>query len=265
MTEELEKRVAFVHRLADAAGVAIRPYFRQRIDVTDKGAAKGAAFDPVTEADRNAEIAIRELLGKAFPQDGILGEEMGDTPGTSGFKWLLDPIDGTRAFITGQPLWGTLIALQQDGSTVLGLVDQPILGERFIGVGGRAELHAGGKVQRLKTRPCASLGHAVISSTNPWTYMDDAERTRFMRLMESARMTRFGGDCYAYAMLAEGFVDLIAETRLHIWDVQPLIPIIEGAGGIVTDWSGNPIREGGSALACGDARVHAEALKILQG
>ena len=261
MEIELANRLAFAHRLADEAGEVIRPFFRKRIDVTDKG---GRGFyDPVTEADRRAEKTIRTLIISHYPEDGILGEELGDVAGTSAYRWLIDPIDGTRAFISGQTLWGTLLGLERAGKPVLGILDQPVLHERFVGFGGKAEFRANGGVQPLQTRKCASLEEAAISTTHPWSYFTEAQRKAFARLSGEARMTRFGDDCYAYGLLAMGFIDLIAEAQLKPWDVQPLIPIIEGAGGIVTDWRGEPSKGGGNVIAAGDARVHAQAVAIL--
>jgi myo-inositol-1(or 4)-monophosphatase len=254
--------VDFVHRLADAAGEVIRPYFRQRIDIVDKGT---VAFDPVTAADRGAEEALRALIQRERPGDAILGEEYGHTPGTSGRTWVLDPVDGTRAFITGRHTWGTLIALEEEGRRVLGVIDQPVLGERFIGFDGKTELHAGGATTRLETRKCARLADAVVSTTHPWGYFTDGERESFEALARAARMSYFGGDCYAYALLAMGYIDLIAEASLRAWDVAALIPVVEGAGGVVSDWNGNSVPlEGGHLIAAGDPRVHAEAVKMLR-
>lgn len=252
--------LAFANRLADAAGAVIRPFFRQLVEVTDKGS---HGFDPVTEADREAEAVMREMIRRERPHDAILGEEHGLEPGTSGLIWVLDPIDGTRAFITGQPLWGTLIALEAQGERLLGIIDQPVLRERFVGYEGRSELHSASGVASLRTRDCASLSEAVVSTTHPWGYFSDDERASFERVAHAARMSRFGGDCYAYGLLAAGHIDVIIEAQLKHWDVAALIPVIENAGGIVTDWDGNRVRDGGRMIAAGDARVHAEALRML--
>jgi histidinol phosphatase-like enzyme (inositol monophosphatase family) len=252
--------LAFANRLADAAGAVIRPYFRQRLEVTNKDK---NAFDPVTEADRLAEDAMRALIRAERPADAILGEEHGLEPGTSARMWVLDPIDGTRAFITGQPLWGTLIALEEGGERLLGIIDQPVLGERFIGYAGTAEMRDSHGTSVLKTRACAKLSEAVVSTTHPWGYFDESERESFERVARAARMSRFGGDCYAYAMLAAGHIDIIIESSLKHWDVAALIPVVENAGGLVTDWSGNPVGEGGRIVAAGDRRAHAEALAVL--
>jgi len=256
----ISERIVFAHRLADAAGAVILPYFRTRMDVTDKG---GTSFDPVTEADRKAETMIRDMIGKEFPADGILGEEFGDAKSTNDFRWVIDPLDGTRAFITGQPLWGTLIALEKNGAPVAGVLDQPFLRERFIGVKGRTELRDVSGTRVLKTRACASLKEAVVATTHPLAHFNDAERARFTQVEKECRLSRYGGDCYAYALLAMGFIDLVIEAGLKPWDVSALIPIVEGAGGVVSDWSGKPAFGGGTMIAAGDARVHDAALKLL--
>ena len=257
-----ESTIAFAEKLAEAAGEAIRPYFRRRITVTDKGARE---YDPVTEADRNAETAIRALIKAERPEDGILGEEFGAEPGTNGRVWVLDPIDGTRGFITGTMQWGTLIALNEGGVPVLGILDQPVTGERFIGSAARSFLQSASGKTTLEVRPCAGLSQAVLASTHPWSYFDADEQVRFRNLSEAAQLTRFGMDCYAYGLLAMGFIDLVVEARLKPWDIQALIPIVEGAGGIVTDWRGGPCLDGGRVIAAGDARTHREALELLSG
>ena len=256
--------IAFAHRLADLAGDVIRPYFRQRLDVTDKGIAKGV-FDPVTAADKGAEQAIRALIERERPDDGILGEEFGEKASGNGLTWVLDPVDGTRAFITGRHEWGCLIALEKDGQAVLGILDQPVLRERFIGVNGHAELIAEPARRALRTRPCSELAEAVLCATHPDAYFSDIDQQAFRRVQQAVRMSRFGGDCYIFGMLALGFVDLIIESRFHRWDAAALIPIVEGAGGIMTDWHGNSCAHGGQILAVGDARIHAQAVKLLAG
>jgi myo-inositol-1(or 4)-monophosphatase len=263
MDSELTARLAFAHRLADAAGAFIRPYFRRRIDVVDKG--PSGFFDPVTDADKGAERVMRDMIANTYPSDGIIGEEYGERSGDNGFVWVLDPVDGTRAFIAGQPLWGTLIALEHHGKPVVGILDQPFLDERFTGAGGMTELRNTSSTQRLKTRGCAGLADAVITTTHPMLHFKDAERQRYFEVEKRCRLSRYGGDCYGYALLAMGFVDLVIETDLKRWDIAPLVPIIEGAGGIVTDWEGHRRTEGGNVVAAGDVRVHAEALKILKG
>lgn len=261
-----DKTIAFAHRLADAAGDAIRPHFRSVIEVVDKSAAsQKRGFDPVTEADRNAEAAIRTLIKNEYPTDGIEGEEMGHEPGSSGRTWVIDPIDGTRAFITGRHTWGTLIALSDGNRPVLGILDQPILKERFVGFSGTAEMAAPEGKRVLRTRGCGSLALATVSTTHPWGYFNARERGLFEALCERARLSYFGGDCYGYALLAMGFIDVIVEARLKSWDIAALVPIIENAGGVITDWKGEACHGGGNVVAAGDKRVHEEVLALLKG
>lgn len=257
--------IAFAHRLADAAGEVIRPYFRKRIEIADKGASKGTVFDPVTEADRRAEEAIRALIEQERPEDGVLGEEFGERPGSSGLRWVLDPVDGTRAFINGRHEWGSLIALERDGRPLLGIVDQPVLGERFIGVNGRANVFVRGIEAPLHVRNCAAIGDAILCATHPYAYFEADERAAFRRVSGAVKMSRFGGDCYIFGLMALGFADLIVESHLHRWDVAALIPLIEGAGGIITNWQGGDCSDGGQLVAAGDSGVHAQALKLLAG
>jgi myo-inositol-1(or 4)-monophosphatase len=254
-------RLTFANRLADAAGAVVLPHFRRNIAVTDKGTS--GLFDPVTAADRDAEEVSRDLIRATYPDDGIVGEELGTHPGTSGFRWIIDPIDGTRAFIAGQPLWGTLIGLERSDKPVLGILDQPFLKERFVGVEGRGELRYGGDSVPLKTRACAHLADAVLCTTHPVAHLDEAERALFTRVESAVRFSRYGGDCYAYGLLALGTIDLVMEARLAYWDIAPIIPIVEAAGGLLTDWSGRPWRPGSNVLAAGDPRVHAEVLALL--
>ncbi len=260
---DLATLASFAHRLADASGAAIRPHFRSLLSVEDKGGKKGEAYDPVTIADEQAEAAIRALIAATYPDHGILGEEHGHRPGTSSYTWVLDPIDGTRAFITGGPQWGTLIALNDGSRPVLGVLDQPFTGERWIGHSGRAEFGSRGDTRPLKTRACATVKEAVVSSTHPWSYFTPAELDAFRRVDSAARMTRFGGDCYAYGLLAMGFMDAVIESSLKAWDIQALIPIVEGAGGVVTDWQGNDPQDGGQVVASGDERLHQALLEML--
>jgi histidinol phosphatase-like enzyme (inositol monophosphatase family) len=257
--------IAFAHKLADASGEVIRPYFRQGIEVTDKGLAKGTLFDPVTAADKNAEKAIRAIIERERPGDGILGEEFEEKASANGLRWILDPVDGTRAFITGRYEWASLIGLEENGNAILGILDQPVLGERFIGANGGAELVSKGARTPLHVRPCPDISESVLCATDPGAYFKTGEREAFRRVQQSVRMTRFGGDCYIFGVLALGFIDLIVESGFHRWDVAALIPIVEGAGGIITNWQGGSCADGGQILAAGDPRVHAAAMEILAG
>jgi histidinol phosphatase-like enzyme (inositol monophosphatase family) len=265
MTAVDDDTIAFAHRLADAAGAVIRPYFRVRLDVADKRPIVDGrpVFDPVTEADKGAEAAIRAIIKRERPADGILGEEYGEEQGTSGLRWVLDPVDGTRAFITGRHEWGSLIALERHGRAVLGVLDQPILRERYVGANGRTLMHTPDGHAPLHTRACATLADAILCATHPDAFFAPGEAAAFARVARAVRMSRWGGDCYIFAALALGFVDLIVETTFHRWDVAALIPIVEGAGGVITDWQGGDCSAGGQILAAGDARVHAQALEML--
>ncbi len=251
---------AFVDELASAAGEAIRPYFRTSLGVENK--AHSGPFDPVTAADRAAEQAMRALIMKNFPAHGIVGEEFGDDKAGASYVWVLDPIDGTKSFISGMPVWGTLIGLLKDGAPVYGMMHQPFINERFTGDGESARYRGPAGERRLHTRPCANLGAATVFTTSP-LLMNEQDRALFRNVEAKTRLSRYGGDCYSYCMVAAGFVDLVIETGLKPHDIVALVPIVEGAGGIVTDWSGGPAAKGGRILAAGDRRVHAEALALL--
>jgi histidinol phosphatase-like enzyme (inositol monophosphatase family) len=250
----------FVDELATVSGQAILPFFRTTIAAEDKS--RGGAFDPVTEADRAGEAAMRQLIKRSFPTHGIVGEEFGAERADADYVWVLDPIDGTRAFIAGLPTWGTLIGLSRAGRPVFGMMHQPFTGERFFGDGGSATIRGPGGERRLRTRRCASLGDAVLSTTSPKLFSGDELRA-YDRVESVARLARYGCDCYAYCMLAAGHIDLVIESGLKPYDIVALIPIIEGAGGIVTTWNGTSAADGGSIVAAGDRRVHAAALELL--
>jgi myo-inositol-1(or 4)-monophosphatase len=262
-----EDTIRFAHRLADASGAAIRPYFRKRIDVADKKMMFDGAevFDPVTAADHEAEQAIRTIIERERPDDGILGEEFGEKQSRNSLRWVLDPVDGTRAFITGRHEWGSLIALEENGTPVLGIIDQPVLRERFLGVNGEAHMLTEGERLRLQVRSCADLSEAVLCATNPTAYFSPEEHASFTRIERAVRMTRFGGDCYLFAALALGFVDVIVESCFKRWDVAALIPVVQGAGGVITNWQGGSCEEGGQVLAAGDLRIHEQAMELLKG
>jgi myo-inositol-1(or 4)-monophosphatase len=251
---------SFVNELATLSGQAILPFFRSSIAAEDKS--RGGVFDPVTEADRAGEAAMRQLIKRSFPTHGIIGEEFGAEQEDAEYVWVLDPIDGTRAFIAGLPTWGTLIGLSRAGQPVFGLMHQPFTRERFFGDGGSATFRGPGGERRLRTRRCASLGDAIMSTTSPKLFSGDELRA-YDRVESVARLARYGCDCYAYCMLAAGHIDLVVESGLKAYDIVALIPIIEGAGGVVTAWDGGSAAGGGSIVASGDRRVHAAALELL--
>ena len=253
---------AFVDQLAAVSGEAILPFFRTALSIEDKS--RGHGFDPVTAADRAAESAMRSLIRRSFPAHGIVGEEFGDERADAEYVWMLDPIDGTKSFISGMPAWGTLIGLMRFGVPVFGMMHQPFTRERFSGDGGAAQYRGPAGDRALQVRACAALADAVLFTTSP-ALMTRRERRPFAQVEDKVRMSRYGGDCYAYCMLAAGHVDLVIETGLQAHDVVPLIPIITGAGGIVTTWEGKPAEAGGRIVAAGDKRAHAAALAILAG
>jgi myo-inositol-1(or 4)-monophosphatase len=253
---------AFVERLADAAADAVLPFFRTAIGMENKS--RGGPFDPVTAADHAGEAALRQLIRGTFPTHGIIGEEFGSEGTDADYVWVLDPIDGTRAFVCGMPAWGTLIGLLHDGRPAYGMMSQPFIRERFHGDGGSARYRGPNGERRLATRPCARLADAVLATTSPRMFTA-AEGAAFEAVEAEARLTRFGGDCYAYCMLAAGHIDLVIEAGLKPYDIVALIPIVEGAGGIVTTWRGEPATAGGRIVAAGDPAVHAAALERLQG
>lgn len=244
---KLDDDIALALRLADAAGAAIRPYFRSAA-----GAERKPDATPVTLADRAAEEAMRRILQAEAPRDTIIGEEFGVTAGNSGRSWVLDPIDGTAGFLAGRPMFGTLIALVVEGWPVLGVIDQPILRERWVGVSGRPTTLNG---QPVRTRVCPSLAEATVATTGPH-YFDDHDGAHFMTLAARTDHRRMvmGGDCYNYAMLAIGQLDLVCEAGLKLHDWAALVPVVEGAGGMMCDWTGEPLHAGstGHVLALGD-------------
>jgi len=244
---KLDNEISLALRLADAARDAIRPWFRTAMDSERKGDAT-----PVTMADRNAEEAMRRIIKSEMPRDTIIGEEFGAEPGSSGRSWVLDPIDGTAGFLAGRPIFGTLISLVVEGWPVLGVIDQPILGERWLGVSGRPTTFNGAPA---RTRLCRALEEATLATTGPH-YFDDHDGGHFMGLAARTDHRRMvmGGDCYNYAMLASGHLDVVCEANLKLHDWAALVPIVEGAGGTMCDWNGDPLHAGsdGHVLALGD-------------
>ncbi len=271
--DEIAELRAFAGELADAARGVILPFFRAPHAVESKQARAHDpdGYDPVTEADKGAERAMRALIEARYPDHGILGEEFDAKAARGGYTWILDPIDGTRAFISGLPLWGVLIALAYEGKPIIGVIDQPYIGERFSGWPGGAELSARGGVRPLRVRDCAALSDAKLATTDQRLFRGSEDHA-FSAVRDAVRLTRYGCDCYAYAMVALGGLDIVIESGLAPWDVAALAPVLEGAGGLLTDWRGRPIHESANlldkttrvqALATGDARVRAAALTLL--
>ncbi|MGX9351541.1 histidinol-phosphatase [Shimia sp. W99] len=253
--------IRVAHAMADAARIAILPHFRAAgLTAENK---LDAGFDPVTVADRAAEQAMRDILAEVRPQDAILGEEFGNKAGTSGLTWVLDPIDGTRGFISGTPTWGVLIALSDETGPIFGIVDQPYVQERFVGGFGLAQVNGPTGEHALRTRETQNLEDAILFTTFP-EIGTEAERRGFEAVERQVRLTRYGMDCYAYALIAAGQVDLVIEAGLNAYDIQAPIAVIEAAGGVVTDWQGGPVHEGGQVLAAANPELHAKALEKLQ-
>jgi len=250
--------VSLANSLADAARPIVSRYFRTSVAIDDKSDAS-----PVTIADREAETAMRALLARHSPGHGIFGEEHGAERTDAEYVWVLDPIDGTKAFVTGLPIFGTLIALLHRGAPVLGVIDQPILKERWLGVAGRPSTFNG---QPIEVRPCPTLDRAYMYSTAPIMFPGALEK-KHGALTRQVKLFRWGGDCYAYGLLASGHVDLVVENDLKLYDFAALVPVIAGAGGLITDWHGKPLdmHSDGSVLAAGDAALHRAALDVLSG
>ena len=253
---------AFLVELNRAAADVILPLFRGDHGLLNK---LERGFDPVTEADKGAERAIRALISQRYPDHGVIGEEYGEDRPDAEFVWVLDPVDGTRAFIAGLPLWCTLIGLRRDGRPVLGSIGQSYLGELYIGHAGGSRLVTPGGERPLAVRPCPRLTDAVIATTDPEGCFDGAELGAWTQVRAAARLARLGCDAYAYAMVAAGTMDLVVEAGLKSWDIEAAIPVIEGAGGLTTDWRGQPVgRNGGQIAIAGDRACLDEALVALR-
>lgn len=262
MSHDIDQLLSVAHRLADAAREAILPHFRQP-DLSALNKDNAGAFDPVTVADKASEQAMRNILAATRPEDGILGEEFAAVQSQNGLTWVLDPIDGTRGFVAGTPTWGVLIACATEDGPILGLIDQPYIGERFVGAAGHAETIGPMGQSTIRTRAPRALAEATLLTTFP-EIGSPKDRARYDAVAERAKLVRYGMDCYGYALVAAGQADLVIEAGLHAYDIQAPIAVIEAAGGIVTDWEGGPAYNGGHALAAANTEIHAEALAILQ-
>lgn len=259
--EHREEFLQFAVQAAVEAGAATLPYFRTETVVENK--LDGSGFDPVTDADRGAEKVLRERIRTAYPTHGICGEEFGVEAG-NGLTWVIDPIDGTRAFMSGMVHWGLLLGLFDGERPVIGVMYQPYTEEIWCGDGHRAEFRRGTSVRPLQTRGCTEVSDAVLATTSP-VYFKGAEKSGFERLEAAVKLSRYGGDCYLYAMLAMGYVDLATDAMLNSYDIQGLIPIIEGAGGVVSTYAGGNPSMGGTILAAGNRTLHERALEVLSG
>ncbi len=250
----------FLDQLCEAAALQTMPRFRTPLSIDNK--LKGD-FDPVTEADQQAEKAIRTLLEERFPDHGIVGEEFGVTRAQARYQWIIDPVDGTRAFISGLPVWGTLIGLYDNGRPVAGVMDQPFTGERYVGIEGQGSLRVrGSDPLQLQTSSVSQLHEATLMTTSPDLFVSPTEQ-QFFKVQQEVKLSRYGCDCYAYCLLAAGHVDIVVESGLNIYDIAALIPIIEAGGGLVTSWSGEDASKGGTILAAANHELHRQAMELL--
>ncbi|WP_137391712.1 histidinol-phosphatase [Rhodoligotrophos defluvii] len=254
--------LAFARHLGDAAAAVTLPLFRSPLVIDNKGE---ELFDPVTEADRDAEMAIRALIAERYPTHGIVGEEFEQDNKTAQFTWHIDPIDGTRAFVTGLPTWATLIGLQRDDEPYIGLMHQPFVGERFFASPEGAFLENSRGVQKLAVRSADTLAESVMASTSPEIFRSEAEAACLSRLRAATHTIRYGTDAYGYCLLAAGCIDLVVEANLASYDVMAVIPIVRQAGGVITTWSGGDPQHGGAVVAAANERLHAEALSVING
>ncbi len=258
---EVAEALAFAQKAMQGAGVIALRYFRQPLEVENK--LSGDSFDPVTCADRSVEAFLREELGRRFPGFGVIGEEDGITPGDADINWVIDPIDGTKAFISGFPTWGILLGLQQRDRVLAGLMLQPATGELFYASRAGAFLRHNGKTITIQTRQNTCLEEALLYCTHESMFANEDNLASFRRVAAQARLQRFGGDCYAYCMLALGQIDLVIEDTLQPYDIVPLIPIIEAAGGVITDGQGNIPLAGGFVVAAANKQLHEEVMALL--
>ena len=252
----------FLEDLVEQAGEISLKYFRSGLEVMNKRQ-KGESFDPVTRADKETEAFIRARIAAEYPGHSIIGEEFGTQQGSDALTWLIDPIDGTRGFISGTPMWGVLVGLKQDGECLAGAMRQPYTGETWLGDGNNAYFLRGQQRSRINVREPVSLADAVLCCTHPAMYPTDETREKFMSVAAECRFSRYGTECLGYGMLASGYVDLVIEGGLSAYDIMPLIPIVEGAGGIITDWQGRAALEGGLVVAASGPRLHADVLERL--
>jgi len=259
---QLNELLSGAGRAADAAAKITTLYFRQSLNISNK--AGEGAFDPVTQADREAETAIRDVLISEFPHIGFYGEEHANIDTSSGLTWVVDPIDGTRAFMSGMPLWGTLIGLFDGQKPIMGLMDQPFLEERFVSDNHQSTLMDRRGAHTLNSRSGVALAHATLYCTTPDMFVSPSHKERFKKVRDVVQLTRYGGDCYAYGLIALGHVDIVLDCDLQPYDIVALIPIIEAAGGLVTSWDGGSAVDGGYVVASASPALHEQALRLLK-
>ena len=261
-TPDWQSFAAFATALAEAAALEIMPFFRQPVAVDVKA---GEVWDPVTEADRAGERVMRAMIEQRYPDHGILGEEYGEKPARSVYTWVLDPVDGTRAFICGMPTWATLIGLNYEGEPKVGVMNQPHAGDMFIGQPGGAWLQSHGVLRPIRVRKGRPLAEATLTTTAPELYRTAAEKAALQRLSGATRLTRYGGDAYFFCLLAAGYIDIAIDARMQAYDIAPLLPIITGAGGLACTWErGNPA-QGGDIVSASTPELLEAALRLIAG
>ena len=258
---EVQTLLDFAVKIAHESGEIALKYFRSDLQVENK--TRTEKFDPVTLADKEIEAYLREKIKETYNEHTVIGEEAGTSEGTQSYKWLIDPIDGTRGFVSGSPVWGTLIGLMDGDKCVAGLMHQPFVNETYIGSGAGAYILNGSGKKPIKTSNKQKIADAILCTTHLSMFHNSRELDTFIKIAGMCRFSRLGTDCYGYALLAHGFVDLVVEAGLAAYDIMPLIPVIEAAGGVVTDWDGNPADKGGRVVAAANATLHEQVLKIL--
>ena len=259
--DEQERLLLFANELVIDAGAIARKYFRRPIIVDRKE--QGDGFDPVTVADREIEAYLRQRISASYPDHSIMGEEQVTLEGSSRFKWIIDPIDGTRSFIAGSPMWGTLLGLMVDEDCLLGIMHQPFTDETFTGSSAGAFFQRGQTRQAITTRDGTDLNAATLFTTHPDHFKREEDLSAFLKVAKQCRLSRYGGDCYSYCLLAHGFIDLVIESDLAPYDIIPLIPIIEAAGGVISNWQGGPAIYGGNIIAAANDGLYRQALSVL--
>ncbi len=259
--EELETLLEFAKEQVTRAGRVILKGFRTRRELVNKS--DGSDFDPVTASDREGENLIRDAIADRWPDHGILGEEFGYNPG-NGLTWVMDPIDGTRAFVSGLLHWGVLLSLYDGRNVLLGVMYQPYVDELYWGTTAGAHYSQREQTWRLQTSECTELSQAILSTTDPHLFVKRDESLAFENVQRKVRLCRFGGDCYQYGLVAMGFIDIVIENNLNPWDIQPLIPIVKGAGGCITTWEGSDPSKGGHVVATGSDSLHEQVLNVLE-
>ncbi len=259
MAKDIKKFIDFSNILADKARLISLKYFKKKIEIKNK---KKNSFDPVTIADVKIQKKLNNLIQKNYPNHSIIGEEETFKKSNT-YEWCIDPIDGTKSFIQGMPLWGTLISLSENGNTIIGLADIPALNERYLGYEKKAYKIINGKKTSLKIKNTKKISDSILNTTSPYLFANKSDQLSFERLSKKVKLTRLGGDCYSYCLLADGYIDIVVESGLNPWDIRALEPIINNAGGVIKTWDNKKIFNGGKIIACTNNKIFDECVKIL--